>query len=157
MKNTESNATTSAYTKNPRSENEHSVDETVVQQSVDPPPAYETIIHLYRSLADNTSNDPAKQSQAAPPVTPQVTQIVTVMQPKLGSLPVQCTCSKCHQSIVSRTELSNGLAVWAACLVLVIVGCWLGCCLIPFCVDDLKDVTHHCPNCNTVLGIKKRF
>ncbi|CAF2043546.1 unnamed protein product [Rotaria magnacalcarata] len=140
MKNTESNATTSAYTKNPRSENEHSVDETVVQQSVDPPPAY-----------DNTSNDPAKQSQAAPPVTPQVTQIVTVMQPKLGSLPVQCTCSKCHQSIVSRTELSNGLAVWAACLVLVIVGCWLGCCLIPFCVDDLKDVTHHCPNCNTVL------
>ncbi|CAM2718646.1 unnamed protein product [Rotaria socialis] len=143
MNNTESNTTTARYTKNPLSANEHSADETVVQQSVDPPPAYEVNISTTYLSIYNAKNDPSKQNQAVPPVTPPVTQIITVMQPKLGSLPVQCTCSKCHQSIVSRTELSNGLAVWVACLALVVVGCWLGCCLIPFCVDDLKVCTRY--------------
>jgi len=32
-----------------------------------------------------------------------------------------------------------------------------GCCLIPLCVDGLKDVDHICPNCNYTVGKYKRL
>ena len=35
--------------------------------------------------------------------------------------------------------------------------CIAGCCFIPFCVDALQDVDHHCPNCKALLGTYKRL
>ena len=35
--------------------------------------------------------------------------------------------------------------------------CWLGCCLIPFCLDGCKDVIHCCPNCHARLGSFRRM
>ena len=35
--------------------------------------------------------------------------------------------------------------------------CWLGCCLIPFCLDGCKDVIHSCPNCHARLGSYRRM
>jgi lipopolysaccharide-induced tumor necrosis factor-alpha factor len=66
--------------------------------------------------------------------------------------PVQCTCPNCRSMVITRVEYSNGLLTWLLCLFLVIFGCWLGCCLIPFCVTDLQNVQHHCPNCNAFIG-----
>ena len=34
---------------------------------------------------------------------------------------------------------------------------FLGCCLLPFCIDGLKDVEHMCPNCGKVCGVCRRF
>ncbi|KAG8558412.1 hypothetical protein GDO81_016981 [Engystomops pustulosus] len=71
--------------------------------------------------------------------------------------PVSCTCPVCQQRIVTRIQHSNGLLVWAIFGVLLLFGCWLGCCLIPFCVDGCKDVDHYCSNCNHHLSKYKRM
>ncbi|CAF0873674.1 unnamed protein product [Adineta steineri] len=66
--------------------------------------------------------------------------------------PVQCSCPNCRAMIVTRVEQKNGLLTWLLCLFLIIFGCWLGCCLIPFCISDLQNVQHYCPNCNAFIG-----
>ena len=66
--------------------------------------------------------------------------------------PVQCTCGNCRSLIITRVEQSSGLMAWLLCVLLLIFGCWLGCCLIPFCISDLQNVQHYCPNCNAFIG-----
>jgi len=34
---------------------------------------------------------------------------------------------------------------------------WLGCCLIPFCINGAKDVVHSCPNCQRMVGRYNRM
>ncbi|KPP57362.1 hypothetical protein Z043_124927, partial [Scleropages formosus] len=70
--------------------------------------------------------------------------------------PVQLVCPVCSQTVVTQMKYSAGTMTWLACAGLFIFGCAYGCCLIPFCVNDLQDVTHQCPNCNSVLGVYKR-
>lgn len=38
-----------------------------------------------------------------------------------------------------------------------IFGSFFGCCLIPFCLDDCKDVLHRCPHCERFLGRFERM
>ncbi|XP_040296555.1 lipopolysaccharide-induced tumor necrosis factor-alpha factor homolog [Bufo bufo] len=71
--------------------------------------------------------------------------------------PASCTCPVCRQNIVTRIEYNTGLLVWLIFGILCLLGCWLGCCLIPFCVDSCKDVDHYCPNCNHHLSKYKRL
>ncbi len=56
----------------------------------------------------------------------------------VGNYPMACTCPHCHQPVVTRAEKDVGVAVWLSALVLCIFGCFCGCCLIPFCIDDIK-------------------
>jgi len=66
--------------------------------------------------------------------------------------PVQCSCPNCRSMIITRVEQTSGLLTWLLCFFLVIFGCWLGCCLIPFCISDLQNIQHYCPNCNAFIG-----
>ena len=64
-------------------------------------------------------------------------------------------CPKCgeHVSTTIRAETSAIQHIFAFCCC--IFGLWLGCCLVPYCMDDLKQVTHSCPSCGATLGTYK--
>lgn len=89
---------------------------------------------------------------AANPTMPIAYGVHVVPFATFSRNPVQCTCANCRSMIVTRVEHSNGLLTWLLCVFLVIFGCWLGCCLIPFCIPDLQNVQHYCPNCNAFVG-----
>uniref|UniRef100_A0A3P9KJP8 LITAF domain-containing protein n=1 Tax=Oryzias latipes TaxID=8090 RepID=A0A3P9KJP8_ORYLA len=75
----------------------------------------------------------------------------------LGANPVQIACPKCHQTVLSKVDHSAGLLTYLLCGGLFFCGFVLGCCLIPFCVDRVKDAKHSCASCKTVLGVYKRL
>ena len=54
------------------------------------------------------------------------------------SSPTRCKCPNCRQEVVSRVDYEPGGLTWLISGILCLFGCWLGCCLIPFCVDDCK-------------------
>ncbi|XP_069590118.1 lipopolysaccharide-induced tumor necrosis factor-alpha factor homolog isoform X4 [Ranitomeya imitator] len=89
-------------------------------------------------------------------VTAPVTSIV-IIRTSFADTPVTCSCPVCHQSIVTRTEPKSGLLTWLIAGSLILLGCWLGCCLIPFFVDGCKDVDHYCPSCNHHISKYKRI
>ena len=37
-----------------------------------------------------------------------------------------------------------------------VLSCWMGCCLIPCCMDECMDKEHSCPNCKAFLGKYRR-
>lgn len=64
--------------------------------------------------------------------------VITTQSSLFGDVPIQCICSHCHQPIVTRVEQQTGLIAWLICAAILLLGGWLGCCLIPFCIDSLK-------------------
>lgn len=71
---------------------------------------------------------------------------------QLRTEPVQCACVYCHSMITTRISHRPGLLVWFACFALILFGLWFGCCLIPFCISQLHNTRHFCPNCQKFLG-----
>ncbi|XP_078096175.1 lipopolysaccharide-induced tumor necrosis factor-alpha factor homolog [Mustelus asterias] len=105
---------------------------------------------------------PAGPPMAGPgmsaPQPPVVVQTVYVQPSQhFGFLPIQTTCPGCNQLVLTRVSHSPGALTWLSCGGLFLVGCVLGCCLIPFCVDGLQDVDHNCPNCGRHIGSCKRL
>ncbi|XP_045212812.2 LITAF domain-containing protein-like isoform X7 [Mercenaria mercenaria] len=108
---------------------------------------------------------PAQQYQPAQYNTPygQNTSTVVVTQPAYTVVqhfresPVRIKCQFCQADVVTSTYYETGTLTWVACFVIAIVGCWLGCCLIPFCMDACKDVVHQCPNCHQQVGRYNRM
>ncbi|XP_062243381.1 lipopolysaccharide-induced tumor necrosis factor-alpha factor homolog [Platichthys flesus] len=75
----------------------------------------------------------------------------------LGDSPVQVVCPSCHQAVLTKVDHTSGVLTYLLCGGLFFCGFVLGCCLIPFCVDRLRDTRHSCPTCKTVLGVSKRL
>eukprot|EP00483_Globobulimina_turgida_P008198 UN08214 len=96
---------------------------------------------------------------------PQQAQQVVIVQPTsqvqpaypriISRYPQQCYCPRCQKLTQTRTMYVPGLGTWAVAGGVCLVGCWLGCCLIPFCIDDLKDVEHSCSICGNFVGSYK--
>eukprot|EP00079_Xenopus_tropicalis_P039300 XP_017953071.1 PREDICTED: lipopolysaccharide-induced tumor necrosis factor-alpha factor homolog isoform X2 [Xenopus tropicalis] len=100
---------------------------------------------------------PVYNSIPGQPVTvpPVVTPIIVTST--FQDTPASTTCPSCRQNIITNIHYNIGLLTWLLFGILFIFGCWLGCCLIPFCVDSCKDVDHYCPNCNHHLYKYKRL
>ncbi|XP_062303695.1 lipopolysaccharide-induced tumor necrosis factor-alpha factor homolog isoform X1 [Osmerus eperlanus] len=119
------------------------------------PPAYTKMAHQqYPTQVHSQAYPPAHS-----PISPIVSVQTIYMQPGVvyGHLPVHTHCPACAQMVVTRLEHNPGTMAWLTCAGLFIFGCIYGCCLIPFCLDGLKDVTHRCPNCSKPLGVYKRL
>jgi len=102
--------------------------------------------------------------QAPPPIAQPVTYstTVTVTEPLIGhahwgEIPQRHHCQFCGKDIVTDVQYEPGTLTWLVAGGLILLGCWLGCCLIPFCVDGAKDVIHVCPHCHNVCGKKSRI
>ncbi|VDP13109.1 unnamed protein product [Onchocerca flexuosa] len=61
---------------------------------------------------------------------------VIVGVPIFGSHSCTMTCPSCNKAIVTETRTHAGLLAFIICGILLLFGCWLGCCLIPFCIND---------------------
>uniref|UniRef100_A0A915KY35 LITAF domain-containing protein n=1 Tax=Romanomermis culicivorax TaxID=13658 RepID=A0A915KY35_ROMCU len=92
---------------------------------------------------------------AVPPAAPP-TVVISYGMPSLSPSPIPCICPHCNASIVSQTTTISGNMQYLACCILCFLGCSLGCCFIPFCMDSLSDVEHKCPQCNHFLGTYRR-
>uniref|UniRef100_A0A3Q3BSF5 Lipopolysaccharide-induced TNF factor n=1 Tax=Haplochromis burtoni TaxID=8153 RepID=A0A3Q3BSF5_HAPBU len=104
---------------------------------------------VYQSILEAIMR-PCVQTTKALPILDHAT-IPTTVGP-LGDSPVQIACPNCHQIVLSKVDYSAGLLTYIFC-----GGLFFCCCLIPFCVDRLKDAKHTCPICKTVLGVYKRL
>eukprot|EP00727_Mastigamoeba_balamuthi_P002616 m51a1_g12351 putative lipopolysaccharide-induced tumor necrosis factor-alpha factor homolog (145) ;mRNA; f:541876-542464 len=72
-------------------------------------------------------------------------------------MPVKIRCQFCSAVVVTLTKHRSGLLVWMVAGGMCIVGLVFGCCLIPFCIKDLKDVHHECPSCRRTVGVYHRI
>ncbi|XP_046858210.1 lipopolysaccharide-induced tumor necrosis factor-alpha factor homolog isoform X5 [Xenia sp. Carnegie-2017] len=87
-----------------------------------------------------------------------VGQPTTILAPlTFGPVPLAMVCPHCNAQIVTTVSRDTGVLPWLVCCGLCAVGCWYGCCLIPFCIEDLQDCKHTCPNCQKCLGVYKRL
>jgi len=119
------------------------------------PPTYEAA--AYPQQGQPMQGQPVYPQQGQPM---QGQPVIMVAQPQpivlaspvyLPPAPCLVVCPNCHQTVTTRVVQRSGILVWASCAVLAVLGCFL-CCLIPFCIPELKDTEHFCPNCNAVLG-----
>merc|ERR550517_179279 len=68
--------------------------------------------------------------------------------------PMTMTCPFCQAHITTATSSRSGGAVWLTCLGITFLtgGFCFPCAFIPFCIEDMKDQVHSCPNCGKVVG-----
>ncbi|XP_052819181.1 LITAF domain-containing protein-like [Mya arenaria] len=95
-------------------------------------------------------NENTPISVGAPPTTVYVQPQAFVVQ-HFREVPLRMRCMFCQADVVTSTYFENGTLTWLACF-LIFLFFPLGCCLIPFCMEPMKDVVHRCPNCNQQVG-----
>ncbi|XP_052051965.1 lITAF domain-containing protein [Apodemus sylvaticus] len=108
---------------------------------------------------------PGPRGQRSPGVYPVYAQVPPIVQrgfftgiPRVtASVPVQTLCPYCGNHVMTVTTPVPGLLTWLLCSGLFVFGCFLGCCLLPFCMQSLMDVAHSCPVCHQELFYYRRL
>lgn len=137
--------------------------DVVVPEGVEPGQTLNVSSPLSVPVQEGTLVSSESKTQVAQPtgeippqgVTGDIPAAVVVIhqQPlRFQQNPMRIKCPNCGQETTTRTTKSPGVVTWGSCVGLACIGCWCGCCLIPFFVDDLKDTSHFCPQCNAFVG-----
>ncbi|KAM9457250.1 lITAF domain-containing protein [Clarias gariepinus] len=74
----------------------------------------------------------------------------------LGRSPSMTTCTYCREQVLTQVTYKVGTYAWLMCLLFILCGFVLGCCLLPFFLKFFKDVYHSCPKCQRVLHVEKK-
>ncbi|XP_016970059.1 cell death-inducing p53-target protein 1 [Drosophila rhopaloa] len=69
----------------------------------------------------------------------------------LGRNSMHMICPSCHAEIKTTTITRPGTFTYVSAFFTCLFTFGLGCFLIPFCIDDCKEVDHSCPNCEESL------
>ncbi|KAI8823099.1 LITAF-like zinc ribbon domain-containing protein [Fimicolochytrium jonesii] len=75
----------------------------------------------------------------------------------LGPNPTTALCPRCNRVVQTMTIPVTGLITYCMSGAILLAGCWLGCCLIPFSMNSMRDVAHRCPQCGYGLGVYRRL
>ncbi|XP_070827958.1 lipopolysaccharide-induced tumor necrosis factor-alpha factor homolog [Chaetodon trifascialis] len=89
-----------------------------------------------------------------PPSTPRLKFVS--YETELYRSPALTTCPSCQTQVTTQVTYRVGTHAWLMCLVFVLCGLLLGCCLIPLFVNHFKDAYHTCPRCQRVLHIHRK-
>ena len=100
---------------------------------------------------------PGAHTHQSTTIIQQQPTAVVVGSAVYGESPVSMVCPYCTATILTSVTYTPGTLAWLVCGGLILVGCWAGCCLIPFCVDGMQDAVHSCPNCRRQLGCFRRM
>ncbi|KAL7048572.1 hypothetical protein ACKWTF_003405 [Chironomus riparius] len=84
---------------------------------------------------------------------PQPQQVFIQQAPVLGPDPVGITCPNCRARIATEVADMTTMRTHSMALLLAILGCVCGCCLIPYCTKSFQAQKHTCPLCRSVIGI----
>lgn len=127
------------------------------QPGYPPPPSYPPPGSGYGPPPQSYGLPPSGQATQTTTTIIQQPQTVIVGNGMFGEAPVSMCCPYCTATIVTSVNYVPGTLAWLACGGLILVGCGLGCCLIPFCIDGMQDAVHSCPNCRRQLGVYRRM
>lgn len=119
-----------------------------------PPPPYEPPPSAPPSYSQCVGVPPASPFTPAEAYANGPTIVTTIVQ--LGSGATHTICPHCHGEIDTIARTEPGMIAYISGVVIALLGCWFGCCLIPCCIDECMDVHHTCPNCKAYLGRYRR-
>ncbi|XP_041790315.1 lipopolysaccharide-induced tumor necrosis factor-alpha factor homolog [Chelmon rostratus] len=91
---------------------------------------------------------------ALPPATPRLKFVS--YETELYRSPALTACPSCQTQVTTQVTYRAGTHAWLMCLLFVLCGLLLGCCLIPLFVNHFKDAYHTCPRCRRVLHIHRK-
>ncbi|KAH3764872.1 lipopolysaccharide-induced tumor necrosis factor-alpha factor [Pelomyxa schiedti] len=86
----------------------------------------------------------------APPAAPNGSTV------RYRDIPVKIQCQHCNEVGTTKLHYNTGLFTWVVAGVICLFAP-LGCCFIPFCLEDCKDVEHHCHSCHKHVGTYQRM
>ncbi|XP_065161900.1 lipopolysaccharide-induced tumor necrosis factor-alpha factor homolog [Atheta coriaria] len=123
------------------------------KNGMDPPPAY---MQQPPPLMPPSYSQAMAGSIPLNPYTPvepfqNGPRIMTTVVP-LGPEQTRMICPHCQTDIYTTRKVKPKPAAYLSCALIFMFGCFLGCCLIPFCMNSCRSVSHSCPNCGRHLG-----
>ncbi|KAJ2954408.1 hypothetical protein O0L34_g2672 [Tuta absoluta] len=109
------------------------------------PPSYSQAVG---GVGPSSPYTPQYPPSAGPPI---VTTVVPV-----GPHPTHMICPSCHAEIDTTTKTKPSTNAYLCGGLICLLGGWLGCCLIPCCLNSCIEVHHSCPYCSAYLGRYRR-